>query len=423
MAPFVPMDDGSHLMKQWTKIRDMHRFFPWFDLRAGTRMPMPLPTPAALHDYSLDLFSAGAHFPDAYAAAMRYPAQAALAALRTPAVFCARPSDVLYPYLEALPDPLPPGTRVERLPDHHEGWIARLAELFAEGSAAADPPAFSPPRAAAHGMRRSYVSVGGRQLHVREHLPDEADDRTPLLLLHDLPGAACEQQSLLEALGAMGRRAILPDLPGTGDSAPLPAQADARAYGEQLIGMADQLGLERLAVFADFGSAGLALRLANDWPARIERVTLAGIAWLDQARRAELRGRIAPDIAPRGDGAHLVMLWHLLRDREMAWPWYDGSVEAIRGITPRVAAERLQAVLLAVLKQLESYGWAARASFDEDLASLLPGLATPLDLLEDAHDRRSAGVAAAAAAARHARRLPAPAEAATRAQLLTRPAP
>jgi hypothetical protein len=114
------------------------------------------------------------------------------------------------------------------------------------------------------------------------------------------------------------------------------------------------------------------------------------------------------------------MLWHLLRDREMAWPWYDGSVDAIRGITPRVAAERLQPVLLAVLKQLESYGRAARASFDEDLASLLPGLATPLDLLEDAHDRRSAGVAAAAAAARHARRLPAPEEAATRAQLLTR---
>ncbi len=398
MAPFVPALDGSHLAAVWTRIRDMHRFFPWFDRRAETRMAVDLPSPALLHDYSLDLFSAGAHYADAYAAAMRYQAAPALAAVQGPAVICCRPSDVLYPYLEALPEPLPAGLRVERLPDAREAWAARLAELFDEATRARPGPRGLP------GLQESTPPPGGGpmycalphgQLHVHMHRSARQTER-PLLLLHELPGAASELLPLFRTLAARGRTVLLPELPGTGDSDPLPeASPTAGAFAEQLTALLKMQAIDDCEVYAAFGSAPLALRLSVDPPASVRALHLAGLPGLDvpphdTPRRQARVHDSAPAIAPRSDGTHLLTLWHLLRDREIAWPWYDGSAEARRGITPQRSAQGLQDALLALLKQLPHWGAPVRAALDEDAFTLLTAVGCPVHLLTREEDRRDA---------------------------------
>ena len=96
MAPFTLTADGSYLVTQWTKVRDLHRFFPWFRREAASRLPLELPDDRRLHDYAVDLLMAGANYSGAYAAAMRYAALPAVARLRSPTVFLARRADVLY---------------------------------------------------------------------------------------------------------------------------------------------------------------------------------------------------------------------------------------------------------------------------------------------------------------------------------------
>jgi len=390
MAPFAASDDGGYLAAQWTKIRDMHRFFPWFDLRAETRMPVDLPSAAQLHDYSLDLFSAAGHFADAYAAAMRYRAAPAIAEVRTPVVFCARPSDVLHRYLEALPRPLPAGCRAESLPDAREDWLGRLAELFTAGLRPGPTQAFTPPDTLVDARQPvyGYRELAHGQIHLR--CSRGTDPAAPILLLHDLPGAASQLGGLFDALAAAGRSVVLPELPGSGDSDPLAVGANAAAYAAVLCQLATALGIDTFEVFASTGSAGLALQLACDQPGRVQRLTLEGLPWLDAARREATAEKIAPTLEARADGAHLLSAWHLLRDQQMAWPWYDTTAAAIRGITPQVAALDLHQALLAMLKQLPYYGEAARAALRVDIISLLSRLALPVTLLERPGDARCA---------------------------------
>lgn len=424
MKVFPPSSDGSHLVSQWSKVRDMHRFFPWFDLRAATRMPVALPDPAHLHDYSLDLFSAGEHFPDAYAAAMRYRAKPAIGALTVPAVYCARPADVLHPFLAALPQRLPAGSRVETLPDERQAWIRRLGELFADASGGTDLD-WAPPDAleASTGLLRGYRELAHGQVHLWQHRAGDGagDGCMPLLMLHDLPGAACQLHPLFAALAALRRDIVLPALPGTGDSDPLPAGSDASAYAEALIKLADLQGYGAFEVYAQAGSAGLALRMARNYPQRIHRITLDGLPWFETEQRARMLTHIAPEILPRSDGAHLLTLWQLLRDQQMAWPWYDSSAGAIRGITPAVSADELHVALLAVLKQLAYYGEAARAAFAEDTATSLAQLRTPVMLLEDRHDLRCRYAPEAARVCASAQLRPRPDNAQGLAELLNMP--
>ena len=62
LMPFEPVADGSHLVKQWAKVLDFHRWFPWFAKSAATRMALDLPDDLDLHEYATDLFMAGRHW-------------------------------------------------------------------------------------------------------------------------------------------------------------------------------------------------------------------------------------------------------------------------------------------------------------------------------------------------------------------------
>src|SRR5690606_13744166 len=78
MRPVDIEPTGGYLAMEWTRMRDMVRWFPWFTPASTTRMAVASPTDAWLADYAIDFFAAGPHYSDAYKAAMYYNPMPAL---------------------------------------------------------------------------------------------------------------------------------------------------------------------------------------------------------------------------------------------------------------------------------------------------------------------------------------------------------
>lgn len=411
MSPFEVDAEGAYIGTQWTRIRDLHRFFPWFRRSGEARIPMDEPTPEAMHAYAMDLFMAGPHYSSAYAAAMRYRALEVLPRLGTPTTFMARASDVLHGYLDTVEACLPACAEVLRLPADDAVWRARLRTLFAGGTglrrAAAPRPAASPSR-----CRRRYLSLNHGQMHLHEY----GSGGQAVVVLHDPPGSGRDAATLAEQLG--GFRVLAPDLPGCAASDPLPARPSAGDYAAALWAMADAEQLGSFAVVALGLSVPIAVALAADRAGRVTRLVTDGMPLLDERRRRNLADRYAPSIRPTRDGSHFMATWHRLRDEELQFPWYDGSRHAARRVEPELDGRRLHERLVATLMQPERYGDACRAALDCDLEGLCGRLTMPVLALDAEGDPRSERVQQWRASLPDGRRAARPAAAESRARLI-----
>jgi pimeloyl-ACP methyl ester carboxylesterase len=105
----------------------------------------------------------------------------------------------------------------------------------------------------------------------------------PLLLVHGFGGAAWNFDELAPLLH--GRRLLIPDLPGHGGSAPLPAPSLA-AFADVLGDLLDAEGARQADVFGHSLGGVVALRLAARRPERVRRLILAAAAGISSATRA-----------------------------------------------------------------------------------------------------------------------------------------
>lgn len=109
-----------------------------------------------------------------------------------------------------------------------------------------------------------------------------AGEGPPLLLVHGFGGAAWNFDELAPLLP--GRRLLIPDLPGHGGSAPLPAPSLA-AFADVLGDVLDAEGVEQADVFGHSLGGVVALRLAARHPERVRRLVLAAAAGISTATR------------------------------------------------------------------------------------------------------------------------------------------
>lgn len=390
MKPYVVQEDGSHLASSWARGRDLFRFFPWFDTQPAARLPLDQPDERFLHRYVLDMLLAGPHYSSAYAAAMRYLALPRVEQVRARTVFMCRENDPLYVFLDALPRELPAGCSIERLPGERSSWAARVTALLREGSQNAEGIAasgISLPDPLARSRReetRGYVNLPHGQLHLRRF--GTSGNARPLLLLHECPGSSSGLRDLAAAL-ATDRTVYALDLPGTGESDPLPTP-DVAHYATALTQLLDALGLPQVDVVAEFTAVPFAVELARTAANRVHALCFDGAWLLAAAERRNLWRQYCPALAPRTDGTHLLTLWHRLRDQELSWPWYERSAAGIRRRAAPLDGQRLTAIVTDLALQLENYGDAARAALDYDLKSALDAITQPVLLLEDAGDVR-----------------------------------
>ncbi len=418
MRPFVVTDTGSYLGEEWTRVRDFQRFFPWFAKTKAARLPMAQRDMRYFHEYSMDLFMAGPHFSDAYSGAMRYKAPPVIPTLKARCVFMAREDDVLYGFLDSLPDPLPAGSTIERLSPDREAWKARLGELFSEYADFDGAGDFAPPdplQDPLDGMAvtRGYVTAGGGQVLVRRA---GRGDGTPVIFLHDLPGSARADEPFLKALG-QGRPAFGIDLPGCNDSDAL-GDASLDAYVKALGETIDALGLDEADVVAHGLSTPLALKLAAAQGGKVRRLVLDAVALPDDELRTEMKVNYLPDLRPHMDGTHLHRCWHMLRDQEIHWPWYDGGLDAIRKITPDLDATALHIRMVDTLKQWKTAGDAIAAAIESDARAALGDVNIPALVFEAEDDSRYRWAAEAVSGLPHGAAVPRPADPAARARAI-----
>jgi len=387
MRPFELSDDASHLAREWTRVRDLHRFFPWFAKSGRSRISNDLPEERHLHHYAVDLFSAGSNYSTAYAAAMRHQAIPVIGKIRARTVVMCRTDDVLYRYIDALPETRPVQVSVERLSADPQAWRERVRELFLEFSKDEPARGFDLPDPLAASVSaaetRGYVDLPHGQIFVRRQ---GRGNKRPVLLLHETPGSSAQLRPLMQEL-ARDRTVIAVDLPGLGDSDGL-ANPDAASYRDALLGVLDALGLSAVDVIAEFTATPFAIELARAAPNRVHKVILDGVFLLSASERRSLWKAYCPAVRPSWDGAHLIALWHRLRDQELNWPWFDGSAAAIRKREPEIEAPRLQAMLLDVMKRIDHYGEACLAAFDYPIKDVVGDVHQPVLLAHVAEDVR-----------------------------------
>jgi pimeloyl-ACP methyl ester carboxylesterase len=112
-----------------------------------------------------------------------------------------------------------------------------------------------------------------------------AGEGEPLLLVHGLGGAAANWLGLAPLL-LPGRRIIVPELPGHGGSAPLPAAPSLNAYADPIALLAEREVGTTAVVGHSLGGA-ISLRMAIRRPDLVRALVLAGAAGISSgARRA-----------------------------------------------------------------------------------------------------------------------------------------
>ena len=119
-------------------------------------------------------------------------------------------------------------------------------------------------------MRCAYAQTPQGAIHYAE-----AGSGDAVLLLHANPRSHRYFRHVLPMLGER-HRAIAADIPGFGNSHPVPRPATIRGLAECFVRFLDALGLERAHVVGLHTGNKIAAVLAADWPARVGSVVLAG---------------------------------------------------------------------------------------------------------------------------------------------------
>lgn len=370
MRPFELDDAGSYLAREWTRTRDMLRWFPWFRQAPETRMAIAPQSDDWVADYVIDLTSAGPHYASAYAAAMYYDPLPALRAVSCPTVVAARTDDVLYPSLDKVPVAENDALRVMRLPPDREAWLDWLCAM------AVDAPLL--PTREFKGDTASYVDLSHGQLLVHRAGPMA---QTPLLILDAPTTMHARRWQRLFA----DRLTLVPELPGYGESDALgtPSIAD---FVEALASMLATLGHARIDLLALGYATPIAAAFAAQHPERVDRVVLDGCFSFPDDSRLAISKALCPDIGFDQAGGHLHRIWHMLRDAEVQWPWFDGASTAHRTLAPVLAAEVLHPALVDILKQPRSYGDATRAAVAASNDDRYPVFDRPALILKRAGD-------------------------------------
>jgi pimeloyl-ACP methyl ester carboxylesterase len=167
----------------------------------------------------------------------------------------------------------------------------------------------------------------------------------PLLLVHGLTGAASNWRELAPLL-ARHRRVVVPELPGHGASAPLPAAPGLDAYADRVRLVAEHEGVLPAPVVGHSLGGLVGLRLAARWPGVVSALVLAGSAGIASAtRRAEVWLGILGLIKP---GRKLAPFRNAIAHRRLPRHLVFGRVEVAdpRSLTPEAVDGLLESALL-----------------------------------------------------------------------------
>ncbi|MGY9048403.1 hypothetical protein P775_24750 [Puniceibacterium antarcticum] len=207
---FAPEWSGTHMSALWARVRDQLIFYPWYARGETNRLQFDPPSLEFHMQVIADLLAAGVgdapNYATGYSAAFRHDThEDVCAAARDdlPVTYLCRADDLLFPHLERVSE-LAPKAKILRLPSDITPWQQAIAQALQHDTAAPALPAQSP---------RAFFTKEGMLL--RRLGPAEGPAK---LLLHGHPGSG---ELLLPQTERADGPVWVPDLPGSGQSAPL----------------------------------------------------------------------------------------------------------------------------------------------------------------------------------------------------------
>jgi pimeloyl-ACP methyl ester carboxylesterase len=172
-------------------------------------------------------------------------------------------------------------------------------------------------------------------------------DGPPVIFHHGMGGDLSQPLGLLAELRVS--RLIAPDARGHGASAHLTRDAEASfdLLADDVIRVADHLGLERFVAAGISMGAGASLNLALRYPERIRALILARPAWLDcpmEPWKQEIFEAIA-ELLETENQTEAASLLAARRDFQSLAAEYPGTAGSLRGQLTRPQAKESTAVL------------------------------------------------------------------------------
>ncbi len=181
-------------------------------------------------------------------------------------------------------------------------------------------------------VRRGYFECRCGQLHVHNAIPPGGgfEEGTPLLCLHHANGSGRLFERFL-SLAGRDRSVYAPDLPGFGDSDPLPTRPGISDYAAVIGDFLDTMRFRQIDVLGYQVGALIAAELAIARPKQVRRVVMVSVPVLNDTDRDTFRRSSG---LPSEDGSHLIAEWK--RTMEAYGPGVPLDVRA------RAFAERLR---------------------------------------------------------------------------------
>jgi pimeloyl-ACP methyl ester carboxylesterase len=373
-APMIPDPLGGQLISTWVRFRDQFTWFPWLSRNVTRLNPVDRPTPEEIDLWVSMFYRSCKTYSAAYKAACYYGHGAYVAAekLTVPTVFMCSAEDMLFPHLDRLP-PLKPGQRIERLAYDPPAKFRAIARFAA--SLPGEAAEVARPRASIAGVDpgKGFIDAPHAQVFVRIY----GDAAKPaVVLLHDAPGTGLSLEALARTLAAEAY-VIVPDLPGTGESAaPEGDQPILEASADAIGAIVDALDLKGFTLAAvGCGCAVAAVFAARNDP-RLAAVLLEDIPTPDEAVAAA----IAPPLPMTPEGSHWVKAWLMVRDSQIYRPWFDGRIAAQRQTQGNFDAHWLHDQTVALMKSRTTYHLLPQAAFRFDAKAALKDVSAPVEI-------------------------------------------
>ena len=363
LAPIVPTFDGGHLVWLWFRYRDQHVFWPWNEQRLSHRADTDVPDVDFLHRGVIELLEAGDSYRVGYATAYRHRGLEALADLKVPVCFGARPGDNQLRTLQQFP----PGSWTQEMPRDARAAAEAELKVLSKHPARQRPPAAPACRPLPGRSTTDYVDIGGAQILVRSFGKLEE----PVVIVHHAPGSSALYDELVCAVGRM-HGALAFDLPGNGESDSLGDQT-VDGWTNALFQLLDRLKIGAVHLYGHQGGAAVATEAARRAPERVRSVILDEPIAVEQGIARRWLEGVEP-VTPAWNGEHLLRVWHMRRDMELWFPWYDRRRENARTTEPRLDPARLTLEVREAMKQPASFAPAWRAVLSYPLQRRLAGI-------------------------------------------------
>lgn len=307
LPPFVPSAYGEHLTWLWHRLLEQSWFFPWFDVRDATRLPVAHADIDRVHAAVMDMLDAGDAYRAGYGAVLRAPRDIpAPEAMTAPVLISAYTGDPLQAHIDRL-GPLPAGWSAQKVasPAAHQA----LSLAFLKDHAGAAVPTLR------EDDGQGFLPVQTERFAGLIHWRCRGDDDG--LIVHG-PGEELDPDHPGWAI----------DLPGHGLSDPWPG-----------------------AVPTDF----------IDWQAVVEAAArhLGAVRIHWPRRPIGEPAALFPDLTPDRFGSHLARAFAIARARALFTPWYAAdAAHAIDVDQRRLTPEALHRASRALLRATGARGWA-----------------------------------------------------------------